>query len=192
MGLGNPGAEYEGSRHNVGADCVRLLADRHGAALRSPGRQRAVVSVATLAGRRLALAVPTTYYNDSGLVVLPLVERFGIEDPARLVVIHDELDLPSGRIRLKQGGGLAGNKGLKSIQSHLGTDEFSRIRIGIGKPPGRQAGADYVLKRPGKAERDGLDVAIHEAADAVETILAAGMPAAMNRFNRSPEGSDGD
>ncbi len=134
-------------------------------------------------GRRLALAFPQTFYNDSGLAVAALVRRHGIDDLAHLVVVHDELDLPPGRIRVKVGGGLAGNNGLKSLKAHLHGEGFVRIRIGVGKPPGRQEGADHVLRRPGKAERAELDVAVQEAADAVETILAEGPDAAMNRFN---------
>ena len=101
----------------------------------------------------------------------------------RLVVVHDELDLPSGRVKVKVGGGTAGNNGLKSIHAHLHTGDYLRVRIGIGKPPGRQPGADYVLKRPGSAEREGLAVAAQVAADAVELIATVGVEAAMNRIN---------
>jgi peptidyl-tRNA hydrolase, PTH1 family len=134
---------------------------------------------------RLALAFPQTYYNESGMAVGALVRRHGIEDLHRLVVVHDELDLPPGRIQVKVGGGLAGNKGLKSIKAHLRSDDFVRVRIGVGKPPSRDHGADHVLKRPGKAERTELDIVIQEAADAVELILTDGPEAAMNRFNRA-------
>ena len=134
-------------------------------------------------GRLLALAFPQTYYNDSGQSVVKLVRRHGIEDLQRLVVVHDELDLPVGRIKVKVGGGLAGNNGLRSIKSHLKDDNFIRIRIGVGKPPNAQKGADHVLKRPGKAERTELDVSVQEAADAVEMMLTDGVEAAMNRFN---------
>ena len=140
VGVGNPGAEYAGTRHNVGAEVVDLLARRH-----------------------------------------------GIEDPHRLVIVHDELDLPVGRIQVKVGGGLAGNNGLKSVKAHLHTDDFVRIRIGIGKPAGRKQGTDHVLKRPGKADRAELDITVQEAADAVELILSAGPDAAMHRFNTPRE-----
>lgn len=133
----------------------------------------------------MALAVPLTYYNESGRAVAQLVERFGIDDPRRLVVVHDELDLPVGRIRVKVGGGLAGNRGLASIRDHLKTDAFVRVRIGIGKPPGSRTGTDHVLRRPGRAERAELDVSVQLAADAVETILAEGPEVAMNRYNAS-------
>jgi peptidyl-tRNA hydrolase, PTH1 family len=134
--------------------------------------------------RRLALAVPQTYMNDSGQAVAPLVRRYGIDDLARLVIVHDELDLPTGVVRVKAGGGLAGHNGLRSIKAHLHADGFTRVRIGIGKPPGgKERGADHVLRPPGKRERVELDVSIEVAADAVECILAEGVVAAQNRFN---------
>ena len=183
IGLGNPGVDYAGSRHNVGADAVGVLADRHGGRLRM-GKERAMADEVRIGSRRVALAVPQTFYNESGQAATALVRRHGIEDPARIVVIHDELDLPPGALKVKVGGGLAGNNGLRSIKSHLGTTDFVRVRIGIGKPPGRQQGADHVLRRPGKAERETLDIATGEAADAVELILAEGAEAAMTRFNQ--------
>jgi len=128
------------------------------------------------------LAFPTTFYNDSGRAVHSLVRRFGVEDPESLLVVHDELDLPPGRIRLKRGGGLAGNNGLKSIQAHLHHADFLRVRLGIGKPPGQ--GVDWVLGRPSKADRLELDVAVQRAADAVERVLESGIEAAMQVFNR--------
>jgi PTH1 family peptidyl-tRNA hydrolase len=185
VGLANPGAEYEGTRHNVGAEVVQLLADRHGGRLKK-GKERAIVDEVRVDGRRLALAVPQTYMNLSGEAVAPLVRRYGITDLHRLVIVHDELDLPVGRIQVKVGGGLAGNNGLKSVKAHLHTEDFVRIRIGIGKPEGRKQGADHVLKRPGKADRLELDIAVVEAADAVEVLLAEGDAAAMNRFNVRP------
>ncbi|MFZ6005955.1 MAG: aminoacyl-tRNA hydrolase [Actinomycetota bacterium] len=186
VGLGNPGAEYEGTRHNVGADVVRLLADRHGAKLRK-AKERAVADEVVVNGRRLALAIPLTYMNLSGEAVAPLVRRHGIDDPHRLVIVHDELDLPVGRLKVKLGGGLAGNNGLKSVKAHLHTDDFARVRIGIGKPPGRAEGAGHVLKRPSKTDRAELDIVVAEAADAVEVILSDGIDVAMNRFNTRSE-----
>jgi peptidyl-tRNA hydrolase, PTH1 family len=190
VGLGNPGAEYARTRHNAGADTIALLAERHGGRLRA-GKERALSDEVRVGAHRLALAFPQTFYNDSGLAVGALVRRHGVEDLHRLVVVHDELDLPPGRIQVKVGGGLAGNKGLKSIKAHLKTDDFVRVRIGVGKPPGAQQGADHVLRRPGKAERTELDIVIQEAADAVELILADGPDAAMNRFNRTAERDPG-
>ena len=184
LGLGNPGAEYAGTRHNVGADVVELLATRHGERLRK-GRERALVAEVRLGGRRMALAFPQTYVNDSGLAAAGLIRRFGIPADGldRLVVVHDELDLPVGRLQVKLGGGLAGHNGLKSIKAHLHSDAFCRVRIGIGKPPGRAQGVDHVLRAPTRAERSELAVVVEEAADAVELILADGPTAAMNRFN---------
>lgn len=181
VGLGNPGDEYARTRHNVGAEVVGVLAARHGGRLRA-GRERALADEVRLDGRRVALAVPLTYMNDSGLAVAPLVRRFGVE-PAGLVVVHDELDLPVGALRVKVGGGLAGHNGLRSIKAHLHTGEFVRIRLGIGKPPDPRRGADHVLRQFSKADRTEMDVVVQEAADAVETIVREGVEEAMNRFN---------
>ena len=183
VGLANPGAEFAGTRHNVGGDTIGVLARRHGGSLRAEKGQRATIAEVYFGDRRIALAIPTTYMNESGVAVRPLLRRFGIEDPAQLVVLHDELDLPPGRIRVKVGGGVAGHNGLESVRSHLHTGDFVRIRIGIGKPPGRQAGADYVLRRPPKSERELLDVAVETAADAVELVATEGAEAAMNQCN---------
>jgi PTH1 family peptidyl-tRNA hydrolase len=163
---------------------VARLADRHGSRLKVSRGQRALVGEVRVAGRLLALGFPQTYMNDSGLAVAPLVRRFGIEeDLTRLVVVHDELDLPVGRIQVKAGGGLAGHNGLKSIKAHLHSDAFTRIRVGIGKAPGRQQGIDHVLGPPAKAERKELELAVELAADAVEMVLAEGVVPAQNRFN---------
>jgi len=164
---------------------VALLARRHGASFKLDRRARALAGAASLGGRRVVLAFPQTYYNDSGIAVLTLAKRHDLVDtPARIVVVHDELDLPIGRLKVKVGGGLAGNKGLQSIKAHLHTDEFVRVRIGVGKPPGRQEGANHVLHRPGRRERVELDTTIEEAADAVELIVAEGPEPAMTQFNR--------
>jgi peptidyl-tRNA hydrolase, PTH1 family len=183
VGLGNPGSEYAHTRHNAGADTVALLAQRHGGQLKR-GREQALSCEVRLGGLRLALAFPQTYYNESGNAVRLLVQRHGIEDPERLVVVHDEMDLPIGRLKVKAGGGLAGNNGLRSIKAHLKTDAFLRVRIGIGKPDGRQHGADHVLRRPSKTERQELDIVIEEAADAVELIATDGVERAMDRYNQ--------
>jgi PTH1 family peptidyl-tRNA hydrolase len=124
--------------------------------------------------------------NDSGAAVAPLVRRYGVP-PEQLVIVQDELDLPPAVLKLKAGGGLAGHNGLRSIKDHLHTDGFLRVRIGIGKPPGgKERGADHVLKKPSKAEREELAVAVEEAADAVELIVTDGVARAMNRYNSSP------
>ena len=185
VGLANPGAEYDGTRHNVGAEVVQVLAQRHGATLRK-GKERALAGEVTVGEKRLALAIPLTYMNLSGEAVAPLVRRHGIDDPHRLVIVHDELDLPVGTLKVKVGGGLAGNNGLKSVKAHLHTDDFVRVRIGIGKPPGKAQGVEHVLKKPGKADRAELNVVVQEAADAVELILQGDPEQAMNRYNTRP------
>ena len=182
VGLGNPGPSYEGTRHNVGADVVAVLAERHDATLRK-GKERALVGEARIDGALVALAFPQTFVNLSGESVVRLVRRYGIAELSHLVVVHDELDLPPGRVKVKEGGGTAGHNGLESIRNHLRSGAFVRVRIGIGRPPGRMEGAEYVLRRPSKAERAELEVAVQEAADAVEVILHEGPATAMNRFN---------
>ena len=183
VGLGNPGDKFVGSRHNVGAEAVELLASRHGQPL-GKSREAALVAEIRVDGRRVVLAFPQTFMNKSGEAVRALVRRWSIVDHLdRLVVIHDELDLPPGRIKVKHGGGLAGHNGLTSIKAHLHTVDFTRIRIGVGKPPNPQAGADYVLKRPGRADRDVLDDAVMQAAEAALALLDHPVDVVMNRFN---------
>ena len=181
VGLGNPGEEYDKTRHNVGAEVVEILARRHGGKLRKQ-KERSLTDEVNVGGKRMALAVPLTYMNLSGEAVAPLVRRYGVE-PAQLVVVQDEMDFELGRLQVKNGGGLAGHNGLKSIVAHLHTQDFVRIRIGIGKPPGSRQGADHVLRRFSKAERKEIDVTLEQAADAVELILAEGVDVAMNRVN---------
>jgi peptidyl-tRNA hydrolase, PTH1 family len=181
VGLGNPGEEYSKTRHNVGAEVVEILARRYGGKLRKQ-KERSLTDEVNVAGKRVALAIPLTYMNLSGEAVAPLVRRYGVE-PGQLVVVQDEMDFELGRLQVKNGGGLAGHNGLKSIVAHLHTQDFIRIRIGIGKPPGSRQGADHVLRRFSKAERKEIDVTLEEAADAVELILAEGVEVAMNRVN---------
>jgi PTH1 family peptidyl-tRNA hydrolase len=181
VGLGNPGEEYARTRHNVGAEVVELLADRHGGKLKK-GKERARVDEVRIGDKRVALAIPLTYMNDSGESVRLLVRRYGVE-PDQVVIVHDELDLPVATLRVKAGGGLAGHNGLRSIKSHLHSDEFLRVRIGVDKPESKERGADHVLNRFGKRERAEIDVTIARAADAVEAIAADGVDQAMNTFN---------
>ncbi len=183
VGLGNPGERYDGTRHNVGAEVVEVLAERNSERLRAT-RQAALAAELRLGEKRVVVAFPQTYMNESGRAVRDLVTRHGIDGPAGLLVVHDELDLEVGRIKLKQGGGLAGHNGLKSIKQHLKTDDFARLRIGIGRPHGRQSVSDHVLRRPGKADRIELDLAIERAADAVEAVVANGFVETMNIVNR--------
>lgn len=182
VGLGNPGKEYARTRHNVGEEVVGLLAERCGETLKV-GRDKAAVAEARIGTKRVVLAFPTTYMNLSGEAVRPLMRRHGLTEPSRLIVVHDELDLQPGVVRVKVGGGLAGNNGLRSITQHLHTQDYIRVRIGIGKPPSKERGADHVLSRLPKAERELLDIAVQRAADAVEAIVADGADAAMAKFN---------
>lgn len=191
VGLGNPGAEYAGTRHNVGADVVAVLAHRHGGKLRHLKREHALADEVTMAGKRVGLAFPQTFMNLSGQSVRALLRRHDIDDPTQLVVVQDELDLPQARVRVKAGGGLAGHNGLKSIAEHLHTNDFLRVRIGIGRPPGgKEQGAKHVLGRVPKTVKEEFAIAIEEAADAVEMIVAEGVERAMNRYNTSPPASE--
>jgi PTH1 family peptidyl-tRNA hydrolase len=206
VGLGNPGAEYIGSRHNVGFEVIDRLAQRHGGRLRR-GKERAFTAEVRVGGAptggplptgaqaqaqaqaRVALAQPQTFMNLSGESVAPLVRRYGIDDLHRLVIVHDELDLPVGRLKVKIGGGLAGHNGLRSIKAHLHTDDFIRVRIGVGKPPSKDRGVDHVLRKVGKADRKVLDEVVEIAADAIEVMIRDGAEVAMTRFNAMDPGS---
>lgn len=186
VGLGNPTTEYAQTRHNAGVWVVDELVARHGGRLGAGRRDRAESTELRIGEARVAVAVPKTFMNDSGSAVGPLVRRYGIDDISRLIVVHDEIDLPVGRMKVKRGGGLAGHNGLKSIRSHLHTDQFTRIRIGVGKPaPGAMKPRDYVLRRPARAERQALDEVVGRAADAVAFLADNDLEAAMNLFNRS-------
>ena len=182
VGLGNPGAEYAGTRHNVGVAVVESLAQRHGGSFKKT-RDKSLVAGTRVDDRRVLLAFPQTYMNESGLAVAMLVRRHGIDDLHHVVIVHDELDLPVGTLRVKVGGGLAGHNGLKSIKAHLHSDDFVRVRIGVGKPPSAATGANYVLRRPSKSERAELDAIVARAADAVECIVRDGPDVAMASFN---------
>lgn len=182
VGLGNPGKQYAGTRHNVGEAAVAELAVRHDAPLKS-GRDNALVAESRFAEQRVVLAFPLTYMNDSGLAVRSLVRRYRIDDPERIVVVHDELDLEPTVVRVKVGGGLAGHNGLRSITAHLGTQDFVRVRIGVGKPPSSDRGKDHVLTRLPARQRELFAVAVTEAADAVDTIVTEGPDAAMRNIN---------
>ena len=179
VGLGNPGPEYADTRHNVGFRVVELLATRAGGGRFSRHRSNADVLEGRLAGRRVVLAKPRTYMNVSGGPVAGLVRYYGGE----LVVVHDDLDLGFGVVRLKQGGGEGGHNGLRSISTSLGTKDYLRVRFGIGRPPGRQDPADFVLKRFSATERKDLDFAVDLAADATEALLADGLETTQNRFH---------
>lgn len=186
VGLGNPGEKYARTRHNVGEEAVRLLAERKGLTLKG-GRDDALVAEARFGDPvdpdRVVLAFPITYMNESGRSVSSLVRRYRIESPEQLIVVHDELDLPPGELKVKVGGGLAGHNGLRSINQHLRSTDFLRVRIGVGKPDHKDLGKGHVLSRIPRRERELLDVTVAEAADAVETIVEHGVETAMQRFN---------
>ena len=181
VGLGNPGPAYVGNRHNVGAMVLDELATRAGIKLAAGkgARARALSGEGRLAGRRVVLARPTTYMNESGGPVRGLLDYHRIA-PADLVVLHDELDIPFAAVRLKRGGGEGGHNGLRSVTRSVGTKEYLRVRVGIGRPPGRQDPADFVLKDFSAAERKELDLLVAEAADATELLLERGLEAAQN------------
>lgn len=183
VGLANPGDEYAGSRHNVGGDAVRLVGERRGVKFSLERRQRCVSVTVPTPNGPVTLAVPTTFMNESGAALPPLLRRTSLDDLSRLVIAHDELDFEPGRLQLKQGGGLAGHNGLRSIAQALGTNDFARLRIGIGKPVRKEQGANYVLQRPTGAKKVALAQDVSDAADAIETLLDYEFEDAQRRVN---------
>ena len=181
VGLGNPGSQYAGNRHNVGFMCCDELLRVAGASLKRD-RSRTLAGTGRLAGQPVVLAEPMTFMNLSGGPIAALRSFYKIPDD-RIVVLHDELDLPFDTIRLKLGGGDNGHNGLRSISSALRTKDYYRIRIGIGRPPGRMDPADFVLRDFSAAERADLPVILGRAADAVELLLKDGLTAAQNQFH---------
>ena len=188
VGLGNPGPKYAGNRHNVGAMVVDELASRGSTKL---GTHKARASVATVRvgtrpggapGPAAVVAVPSSYMNESGGPVKALMSFFSVEVD-RLIVVHDELDIPVGDVRLKKGGGEGGHNGLRSVSSALGTKDYLRIRVGIGRPPGRMDAADFVLRDFGTAERKELPFLIGDAADAAEMVVTQGLVLAQQKFH---------
>ena len=197
VGLGNPGPAYDPTRHNVGFWAVADLADRYGSSFSLASRLRAEVATVTLPPSpsraaseavprveaiKLILAKPTTYMNESGAAV-KAVAAFHKIPADRVIAVHDELDLDPGRLRLKFGGGDNGHNGLKSMRGHLGTGDFYRVRVGIGRPEGRQPAADYVLAKLRPKQLDELRVDAAVAADAVEFLVRHGLVETQNRFN---------
>jgi PTH1 family peptidyl-tRNA hydrolase len=180
-GLGNPGAQYAGNRHNSGFMTADVLAGRMGARF-TRERSRAMVAVGRLAGPVVTLAKPLSFMNLSGGPVAAVSAYYKIP-VERIVVVHDELDLPFGVLRLKQGGGDGGHNGLRSVTAALGTRDYLRVRVGIGRPPGRMDPADYVLRDFSPAERKQLPELLERSADAVESLLTRGLAAAQNEFH---------
>lgn len=183
-GLGNPGRRYEGTRHNIGFRVIDELARRHiGSAFRSKFGGEALTGLIGI--NKVLLLKPMEFMNKSGFAVQRAVQFHDVS-PEQILVIHDELDLPPAQIRVKSGGGHGGNNGLRSIIDQLGTRDFQRIRMGIGKPDKQSteiSGADYVLSPFSSAEQRDINEAVSRASDAIETVLTSGIPAAMNNFN---------
>lgn len=189
IGLGNPGTRYARNRHNVGHMVIDVLAGRTGSRL-SKHKARAQAAETRIGllpggapGPRAVLAEPSSYMNESGGPVKALVQFYGIDPTQRLLVVHDELDLPAHELRLKRGGGEGGHNGLRSISQALGTKDYVRLRVGIGRPPGRQDPADYVLSDFPGHERAELGVTLEEAADAVEQVVTLGLTDAQQRLH---------
>lgn len=185
VGLGNPGPSYAGTRHSVGHLVVELLAERSKAKLKAHRRGRADIAETRIGDPprvHAILARPRSYMNLSGGPVASLCGYFGVA-PDRLVVIHDELDLPYGRLRVKYGGGDNGHNGVRSVRLAIGTGDFYRVRFGVDRPPGRMDPAAYVLRPWSPAERKELDLHVDRAADAVEALLANGLAYAQNEYN---------
>jgi peptidyl-tRNA hydrolase, PTH1 family len=180
-GLGNPGPEYAGNRHNAGHMVVDLLAEQLGVRFKAH-RTRNEIADGRLAGVPVTLAKPRTYMNESGGPVAALASFYKVP-PERVVVVHDELDIPFGAIRLKLGGGDNGHNGLRSVTRSLGTNAYNRVRVGIGRPPGRMDAATFVLRDFSAAERKELPLLIDRGAEAVETLLSKGMAATQNTFH---------
>jgi peptidyl-tRNA hydrolase, PTH1 family len=182
VGLGNPGLTYEATRHNVGFWAVADLADRYGSSFSLNARMKAEVATINRPEAKYVLAKPTTYMNLAGQSVGALA-RFHKVEPDDVIVVHDELDLDPAQLRVKLGGGDNGHNGLKSIRSHLGTGDYLRVRVGIGRAPGRMPPADWVLAKMKPKELDEMRVDAAVAADAVEYLVANGLAATQNRFN---------
>jgi PTH1 family peptidyl-tRNA hydrolase len=186
VGLGNPGKTYERTRHNAGARAAERLAERLGVKLR-PSKAPALVGEGSIEGERVVVARPTTFMNESGRAVRALMESLKL-DPSRLIVLHDDIDLQAGKLRLKRGGGDAGHHGLESIVSSLGTGDFFRVRIGVGRPEGPQDPADWVLEPMSQTAAKELSLAEAEAAEGALAIIREGLERAKSRFN--PERSE--
>jgi len=182
VGLGNPGPEYAGTRHNIGHLVADELAERARGRFATHKRARAHVAEERLQGHRVVLAKPTTYMNESGGPVKGLLDFYKVPLD-RLLVIHDELDIPFASLRLKLGGGDNGHNGLKSIRRSCAGGDYYRLRVGIGRPPGRQDPADFVLKPWSPVERKELPMLVSDAADAVEVLLHEGLERAQNRYH---------
>jgi peptidyl-tRNA hydrolase, PTH1 family len=179
VGLGNPGPDYARTRHNLGFMVVDILADRMGEKFKVHKRSGAEVATGRLGGRPVVLAKPRVYMNESGRQVGPLANFYSVA-PSDVIIVHDELDIDFGRIRLKFGGGVAGHNGLRSVSSALGTNDFARVRVGVGRPPGSKSGAAFVLENFNSRERTEVPTILEQAADATELLVELGIEPAQN------------
>ena len=186
VGLGNPGKEYAGNRHNVGFLVADLLASRVGARFGRSKRAHGEVAEGRLGfgGPKLVLVKPLTFMNLSGSAVVSLAQFFKVP-VANVIAVHDELDVPFGQVRAKRGGGEGGHNGLRSMSKSLASKEYARVRVGVGRPPGRQDPADYVLSDFSGAERKELEFLVDRAADVVEAIVLEGVEWAQNKYHAS-------
>jgi PTH1 family peptidyl-tRNA hydrolase len=184
-GLGNPGREYAQTRHNVGFQIVTRLAEKHGLSF-SRMQNAALVATGRIGNARVVLAKPQTWMNESGKALGPLARFYKVEI-AQLLIIHDDLDIPPGMLRLRSEGSSGGHKGMRSIIERLGRQDFPRLRVGVGRPPGRMDAADYVLQPFTRDEEILMDGARDRAIAAIECFLAEGIVVAMNRFNTTVE-----
>jgi peptidyl-tRNA hydrolase, PTH1 family len=184
VGLGNPGEKYAQTRHNIGARAAERLAERLGTRLRKVRFIPIEVAEANLGGERVYIARPQAFMNVSGPPAASFAKRRKI-DVEHVIAVHDEIDLAFEALKVKRGGSTAGHNGLKSLQQALGSPEFYRVRLGVGRPPGRKDAADHVLDRFTKAEREEAELLVEEGADAVETLIREGLSAAQERHNRA-------
>jgi PTH1 family peptidyl-tRNA hydrolase len=187
VGLGNPGPRYAHTRHNVGFSVIAELGRRYG--LSAGSRGNAIIGEGTIGSQRVVLAQPTTMMNDSGRAVAPLRKKHGVWELEDLLVVYDELDLPLGTVRIRARGSAGGHNGMKSIIQAVGGQDFPRVRVGIGRPPGGSDPIEHVLARFKPDEKPVIEQAIATAADAIESWIALGTDETMNRFNGGPGGA---
>lgn len=183
-GLGNPGKEYENTRHNIGFDVIDVLAERHQIVI-AQKKHKALIGKGTIAGQQILLVKPQTYMNLSGESVRDIIHFYKIEEKKELIVISDDVNLDVGRIRIRKQGSAGGHNGLKNIICHLGHDEFQRVRLGVGQKPSGYELVEHVLGRFGEEEQRVMEESVRRAADAIEVMIERGADVAMNQYNRA-------
>lgn len=189
VGLGNPGKEYQNTRHNIGFDVIDVIAEQEHISV-TEKKHKALIGKGVIAGQKVILAKPQTYMNLSGESVRSLLDYYKADETEKLLVISDDISLPPGQLRIRKKGSAGGHNGLKNIIAHLGHDTFQRIKMGVGEKPKGYDLADYVLGHFDKSDRELMEQAAKEAADAVRMILTEGADAAMNRYNRKVKSED--